>query len=296
MALAAAATGCAGLPLCATKAQYVVVERQVSAAEGIAQTAQVTPTPAYLALRANFKTVAIRMPDNCYDAQLHGVSGNQETAELQTNAAFHCKRSERALTEGGYQVLSWTTLMGLERQQNVPVHVAAQQLGADIVIILNDSGATYADAGASVNGKNRFSFRTRSASASSRSIIHRRQDLASDLHPAARRRSARARRPFASGAPQRDRRARERSRERERSSGVRDGKAGRNRAGKDALRQAAAAAATTPARPGAERRSDLVLQSTVGKRRPESKVDAVPVRRNAHESVPRSVPREASDR
>jgi hypothetical protein len=53
-------------------------------------------------------------------------------------------------------VLSWSTLMGIEHQQNVPVHVAAQQLGADIVVIVNDMYVGFADAGQKTEATYRY--------------------------------------------------------------------------------------------------------------------------------------------
>jgi hypothetical protein len=152
-----AAAGCAaGLPICATsKAQYVLVERRLSQETGLAPVAEITPTPAYQALRANFKTVALRLPDNCYLAELH-KGENQDNAQLESSCGIPLQVLERALTEEGFQVLSWSTLMGIEHQQNVPVHVAAQQIGADIVIIVNDMYVGNAPSGASAEATYRY--------------------------------------------------------------------------------------------------------------------------------------------
>jgi hypothetical protein len=136
-ALSAGLAGCAGLPECARPTQYVLVERQQAEVSGISAPPEVTATHTYDALHANFKTVALRLPDNCYEAALH-PGGNRETSELESRCGIPLQVLEMMLTNAGFQVLSWTTLMGIEHQQNVPVHVAAQQLGADIVIVVND--------------------------------------------------------------------------------------------------------------------------------------------------------------
>ncbi len=136
-AASVALSGCAGLPECARPAQYVLVERQQAEVTGISAPPEVTTTHTYDALHGSFKTVALRLPDNCYQAALH-PAGNQETSALASTCGIPLQVFEMMLTNAGFQVLSWTTLMGIEHQQNVPVHVAAQQLGADIVIVVND--------------------------------------------------------------------------------------------------------------------------------------------------------------
>ena len=69
--LGLAASACAGLPRCPVEAsQYVVVERRQEQTGGITRAPEVGPTPTYEALRSTFKTVALRLPDNCYDSRL----------------------------------------------------------------------------------------------------------------------------------------------------------------------------------------------------------------------------------
>jgi hypothetical protein len=151
------ATGCMGLPRCAAlPSQYVVVERQQSELRGGSAQPEITPTAAYHELRSTFRTVALRLPDNCFfQAELHS-GANAEAAKLESRCGIPLQVLERALTRNGFQVLSWSTLMGIERQQNVPVHVAAQQLGADIVIIVNDMYVGLENAAASTEATYRY--------------------------------------------------------------------------------------------------------------------------------------------
>src|SRR5258708_38506509 len=62
---------------------------------------------------------------------------NVEAATVESTCGVPLQVLESTLTRAGFQVLSWSTLMGIEREQRVPVHIAAQQLGADFVIIIN---------------------------------------------------------------------------------------------------------------------------------------------------------------
>jgi hypothetical protein len=117
---------------------YLVVERSDKDLRGTVAPSEITATPTYRDLRTTFKTVVLRLPDNCYEQELHKAQ-NQESSQLESRCGIPLQVLERTLTqEAGYQVLSWAALMGIEHQQNVPVHVAAQQLGADIVIVVND--------------------------------------------------------------------------------------------------------------------------------------------------------------
>ena len=149
-------TGCVGLPRCTVvEPQYVLVERRESQVDGRAARSEITETPAYKSLRSGFRTVALRLPDNCYQAELHRGQ-NQETAQLESSCGIPLQVLERSLTMGGFQVLSWSTLMGIEHQQNVPVHIAAQQLGADFVIIVNDMFVGQAEAGSTAEARYRY--------------------------------------------------------------------------------------------------------------------------------------------
>jgi hypothetical protein len=161
-----AATGaCArGLPVCTVVTpQYVMVERSSSTREGLGRAAEITETPSYKVLHGAFKSVALRLPDNCYPGYGGGVArggdsheSNQDAASLESACGIPLQVLESTLTKAGYQVLSWSTLMGIEKQQNVPVHIAAQQLGADFVIIVNDMYVGTAPAGGEAEARYRY--------------------------------------------------------------------------------------------------------------------------------------------
>ncbi len=150
-------TGCAGLPVCTTfDTQYVLVERTASQKSGVSQQARITDTPTYKTLHGGFKTVALRLPDNCYQAEVLHSGENQDAAQLESKCGIPLQVLERTLTTAGYQVLSWTTLMGIEHQQNVPVHIAAQQLGADFVIVVNAMYVGLEKAGGEAEARYRY--------------------------------------------------------------------------------------------------------------------------------------------
>ncbi len=121
--------GCArGLPVCSTgDTVYVMVERTRVLAEGAARGAEVTEAASYRSLHGAFKTVVVRLPDACYQA-----------ATLGDSCAIPLQALESTLTISGYQVLSSPALVGIEHRLNVPAHAAAQQLGADFVLVVND--------------------------------------------------------------------------------------------------------------------------------------------------------------
>jgi hypothetical protein len=128
--------------------QYVMVQRADVQLAGLLPRAEITATPAYTALHGGFKSVALRLPDNCFARSELSAGTNSTTAVLESSCGVPLQVLERTLTQAGLQVLSWSTLMGIEKDQHVPVHVAAQQLGADIVIIINEMYAGVPPAGA----------------------------------------------------------------------------------------------------------------------------------------------------
>ncbi len=156
LGLGIAAVGCAGLPVCMEGPQYVMVERRESQLAGLSPRAEITETPTYKVLRSKFKTVALRLPDNCFQRANLSEGMNVEAAPLESTCGVPLQVLESTLTKAGFQVLSWSTLMGIERQQRVPVHIAARQLGADVVIIVNAMYAGPRKAGASAEATYRY--------------------------------------------------------------------------------------------------------------------------------------------
>jgi len=133
----------------------VLVDQSATQVQGVLQKAEITDTPAYRALHGSFKTVAIRMPDNCFEAKLHSAE-NRADSQLESSCGIPLQVLESTLTQAGYQVLSWTTLMGIEHDQRVPVHIAAQQLGADIIVVVNDAFAGLEKTGGEAESRYRY--------------------------------------------------------------------------------------------------------------------------------------------
>jgi hypothetical protein len=162
-ALALLASGCAaGVPQCKQQAKinpdYVLVEYRTGQSAGTMPKPEITQSPAYDTERTNVASVALRLPDNCFRRGSSATTAEGGTAAavgvLESNCGVPLQVLESVLSRAGMRVLSWSTLMTIEREQRVPVHVAAQQLGADVVFIVNEmySGkleAAGAEAGAS---------------------------------------------------------------------------------------------------------------------------------------------------
>jgi hypothetical protein len=156
-AVALGAQGCAGLPECmGIEPQYVLVERSDSQVAGLPPRAEITDTPTYKTLHSRLKSVALRLPDNCFRRAALADGTNVEAATLESTCGVPLQVLESTLTRAGFQVLSWSTLMGIEREQRVPVHIAAQQLGADFVIIINTMYAGPARAGSAAEATYRY--------------------------------------------------------------------------------------------------------------------------------------------
>lgn len=140
--------GCAeGIPRChvtkATEAEevtreYVLVEYRVGEISGMIPQAEITRTRTYEATRTTLKSVALRLPDNCFRRGVVSEGTNTSTGNLESVCGVPLQVLEKTLSNANFRVLSWSTLMGIERDQHVPVHIAAQQLGADLVILVNE--------------------------------------------------------------------------------------------------------------------------------------------------------------
>lgn len=151
LSLGAGASGCAPMPICAPpvkvvepvkvvvpQPEFVLVEHRKGVVSGFMQAPEITATPAYETRRGELRAVALRVPDNCLRRESNTGGANVSTSSLETVCGVPLQVLESVLSRAGYRVLSWSTLLGIEREQRVPVHTAAQQLGADFVIIIND--------------------------------------------------------------------------------------------------------------------------------------------------------------
>ncbi len=148
LVLATGISGCSrGLPTCRVvekaSAEYFRVDYRVRAENGIVPRAEVRAAGRFEALRNTWTegTAAIRLPDKCRQESAGsgtGAMGQGGGAEIMaTTCGFWLAELERALVKAKYKVVSWNALNQVERTRNVPTYVAARDLGADLVFLIN---------------------------------------------------------------------------------------------------------------------------------------------------------------
>ncbi len=127
--------------------EHVVVE-YASGAATASPPAEVRTTVTYTSRIATIRSVTIRFPDSCVTqslaavtqsaAQMTGV-GTGSTVILRNDCAVWLAELERSLAGAGYRVISGDALYRLEGSTNprLSTYVAAQQLGADAVFVIN---------------------------------------------------------------------------------------------------------------------------------------------------------------
>jgi len=107
--------------------------------------AEVRQSDRFSTLRTTWNTVAIRRPDACANETAGQATGafTHETGEVQhetmlgTDCGFWLAEVERGLAKNKFTVVSWKSLEQVEKKNQVPSYVAARQLGADVVFIVN---------------------------------------------------------------------------------------------------------------------------------------------------------------
>lgn len=88
--------------------------------------------------RPTLKTLVFRFPDGCFGA------GDEKFAApvLQPPCTPWLSELERAFRGQGYEVLSWSALRTLERQQQLTPLLAAQRLGAQVLLSFTELSST----------------------------------------------------------------------------------------------------------------------------------------------------------
>jgi hypothetical protein len=129
LATVASTVGCKNLYPAATRAPrsyFAVVYRAHAATEPHAKF-EVRQADKFPALVDTWKTAALRAPDAC---------GNDAAG-----CGSWLTQIERGLVERKLGVVSWSALRDVERTKQEPAHVAARELQADVVFVINEIDA-----------------------------------------------------------------------------------------------------------------------------------------------------------
>jgi hypothetical protein len=140
------ALGCQpALPSCETPAsvvpsEYALVEYRLREKTDGAPEVAISDTETYRAEYARYTAAALRLPDSCLKKDV--LPGGDATAGpsslLEEPCAAWVVELERALTNAGFRLTAWDAVLKLEREKNLSTYLAAKELGAELVFVLND--------------------------------------------------------------------------------------------------------------------------------------------------------------
>lgn len=133
--------------------QYLVVAFAGGEIKAKSRQAEVSETVTYLNNRNNIKTISFRVPDECLATTAARAKGESQSTDLilRTACAVWLAELERALLRYEYRIISWDALERYARQKQVSTYVAARELGADLVFILNSLETSNVDSGSEQN-------------------------------------------------------------------------------------------------------------------------------------------------
>jgi hypothetical protein len=123
----------------APDASYFAVHYKIRAENEPRAMFEVKQAEKFPALRATWNNAALRAPEHCTSESANKGTGAGEgkNVKLMTSCGFWLSELERVLVQSKFTVASWSALRDLERTKQVPAYVAARDLGADVVFVIN---------------------------------------------------------------------------------------------------------------------------------------------------------------
>jgi hypothetical protein len=161
--------GCVAVPICEkSETTYIRVDYSAKRTLHASGTGEIHGTDAYKRDRPSYKRLAIRAPESCMDqshGQISGVrNGRSGGTILQTRCGVWFSELEKALVKEGFEVISWDLLIqgGSGRSGdggangNREIYKRANELGADVVFMVNSLEITEAGIGENADSEYRF--------------------------------------------------------------------------------------------------------------------------------------------
>lgn len=138
------ATGCKlALVRCVDTSEYVLAEHHAAALASSNTAPEVSPGATYASTLPTVKTIGLQFPDaRCVtqtSAKTYGDIRNQGDSDaiMATNCGVWLAELERALTQHGYRVVSWSAIKQEQATKNITTYQAAASLGAQVVFVVN---------------------------------------------------------------------------------------------------------------------------------------------------------------
>jgi hypothetical protein len=119
--------------------QYLRVDYTGQRTTGGNSPAEISGTPTYQSERTKWKSVALRVPNNCATETAAKVTGAASSSQaiLESSCGVWLKELEAALSREGYRVVSWDALHRAESAGDMSTYQIAQKLGVDVVFLIN---------------------------------------------------------------------------------------------------------------------------------------------------------------
>ncbi len=138
------ASGCGvALVRCIDTTEYVLAEHQSAALVSSNTAPEVSAGATYRSDLPTVKTIGLQFPDaRCVtqtSAKTYGDIRNQGDSDaiMATNCGVWLAELERALTQHGYKVVSWSAIKQEQATKNITTYQAAASLGAEVVFVVN---------------------------------------------------------------------------------------------------------------------------------------------------------------
>jgi len=118
---------------------YYIVRSELVEQSQIVPSPEVTDTPVYREQLPQIQRVALSAPDSCASETAAQTSGQASAAGtiLQTACGVEMSELERALTQAGYVVSSWSAIKNMVIHNGLTPLAAAQSLGAQVLFQVN---------------------------------------------------------------------------------------------------------------------------------------------------------------
>jgi len=124
---------------CGTRAPYFLIESRLVEGHRQIGAPDVTETAIYREVKSRVKILGLQPPDVCADQGQteSGGAGQLHKGILRTRCGVEMAEFERALSQAGYQVVSWGAVQHIARSNETSLLESAEELGIEILLQVN---------------------------------------------------------------------------------------------------------------------------------------------------------------
>ncbi len=119
---------------------------------------EIVESQTYLSVIPNIKSLAVKAPEGCANetaAESSGEAVGQDVL-LKTTCGIEMAELERALTQAGFQVISWNVLQNKVLKEEITPQKASKELGAEVLFQINSLERSLVQTGQDARWERRF--------------------------------------------------------------------------------------------------------------------------------------------